>query len=372
METITECQPQSNGKDQWFRIVEGDICEAESDLVVISSAPARWEPIGAASDALRRSWGENVFDSQKAFLTFSPNSFFEIPGDQYTGGHAGISVGAATAHSGRAVELMVVRVPGAVCIADPIESMTTVIFPAVFAAVSALSEVRGRLISAISLTDLAGTRGFGIQQRLEAFLKAVSHWFSSPSAGDRVDLVLFNDGTSAYQELKAEWVKAMQIHFGWSVSTARDTLNKEEVGIVRDLLQRQMLGPDKSSPMHRALGDLYRRLDPESPRSVQEIAQAGRGLAEALSAELCEIHQLRGSANTFANLSQLEKQQGVAPWILSYLHTMRTLGNEASHVVQEGKSRRPDVLDHDDLLVLLANIRRVLDFRKKWVAQLSV
>lgn len=48
---------------------------------------------------------------------------------------------------------------------------------------------------------------------------------------------------------------------------------------------------------------------------------------------------------------------------------MRTLGNEASHVVKAdgGWERYPASLENDDLLVLLAHIRRVMDFRTRWL-----
>lgn len=51
----------------------------------------------------------------------------------------------------------------------------------------------------------------------------------------------------------------------------------------------------------------------------------------------------------------------MSDWVRSYLHTLRVLGNEAVHL-RDKRDRLPRDLEPEDVLVLLANILRVLDF----------
>ncbi len=72
-------------------------------------------------------------------------------------------------------------------------------------------------------------------------------------------------------------------------------------------------------------------------------------------------------AETDSAVDQLSARKShVARWIVSYLHTLRTLGNEASHAVQERGERFPNRLEADGLIVLLSQVRRVLDLPLRW------
>jgi len=53
--------------------------------------------------------------------------------------------------------------------------------------------------------------------------------------------------------------------------------------------------------------------------------------------------------------------RGVAPWVISYLHTLRVIGNEVVHIRDHG-SRMPGALDDYDIAMCLLSIQRVVQF----------
>jgi hypothetical protein len=57
----------------------------------------------------------------------------------------------------------------------------------------------------------------------------------------------------------------------------------------------------------------------------------------------------------------LEESKLLSPWITSYLHVIRQLGNEAAHYKIEA-CRRPEKPVGKDLIVIHATLNRVLSF----------
>ena len=381
MTTLTECRVDNLPGDRWFTIKEGDICDSDADVLIISAAAETGG--GAAVSAVHRRFGGGVLDSQRYLVRFGQKEYFGLgdfsgPLSEAFGGaemaseDAGITGGFVDGELNRGRCLVVLRMPGANWLRDPAKAYSGAL-GAVFGSLGLLSADTARRFSTVAFTDLAGRRGYSVHQRLEAILAAVTHWFSGPAAGQRVELILFNDGSPSYAKRREEWISAMRQRFGWTPTAVHRKEIRIQIVELRAIVGVQQEGRH-GSETRRALHDLFIRLDPEHPRSVQEIAQAGRSLAEALSAELCRAHGLKVDSNSFGNIDRLEKCGGAGPriakWILSYLHTMRTLGNEASHVVRQGdgEERYPSDLGEDDLQVLLTHIRRVLHFRTRWLA----
>lgn len=87
-----------------------------------------------------------------------------------------------------------------------------------------------------------------------------------------------------------------------------------------------------------------------------------RAVAEALAARLAILFEAKqGDANLFAYTTRLEETKRVSPWITSYLHVLRQLGNEAAHF-KATVVRRPERPVGRDLVVIHAALNRVLSF----------
>jgi hypothetical protein len=87
-----------------------------------------------------------------------------------------------------------------------------------------------------------------------------------------------------------------------------------------------------------------------------------RSLAEALAAELLIMFKLKSdSANLIAYVQRLEESKKISPWITSYFHILRLLGNEAAHYKLDFV-RRPERPVGKDLIVIHGALNRILSF----------
>jgi len=86
------------------------------------------------------------------------------------------------------------------------------------------------------------------------------------------------------------------------------------------------------------------------------------GLMARRVAEMVADSRYSGSSgdDLYRKIENLAKA-GVAPWLISYLHTLRVIGNEVIHI-RERRNRQPPMLSQDDVTVCLFCIQRVAQF----------
>jgi hypothetical protein len=97
------------------------------------------------------------------------------------------------------------------------------------------------------------------------------------------------------------------------------------------------------------------------PSLAADLIQS-RTLVEGISHELCIRYNLNAqSGNLFAYIQRLEESKIISPWVTSYFHVIRQLGNEAAHY-KEKKERRPEMPVGKDLIVIHAALNRILSF----------
>ncbi len=103
--------------------------------------------------------------------------------------------------------------------------------------------------------------------------------------------------------------------------------------------------------------EMKRILRDEKARSF-EVGMLARRLVEIVVDDL-----LQGRKTLPELASKIEKtvDVGVAPWIRSYMHLLRVLGNESAHE-KLSDTRRPLYVAEDDLTVCLLCMQRVLRF----------
>ncbi len=389
---IITCQPDDLHPERVFRVMSGSIADSTSDLVVVSAhangaLPAsfpersrRWG--GAALAGVVAACGESAVTHLKRYVRFEGGGGYSLGpvADERCAEWGGVWAApmrsdATDTDLGR--WLVVVRVPSV--LDDDAAALRTVL-AAVFGVTAAIAANRGAPFRSVALSNLFAERPFDPAVRVAALLRQVRSWYGGGMAADAVDVVLYDRDPEALAEMSEAWAAGVRDVLGWSPvahDPATDALRRE----VRDRVSDHLRAGAEIPVMHPMLEELHLVLDPERPRSLQEIARAGRSLAEAFSAELCHAYALPYKPQAFANLEalsrladhdsavdQVARKAHVARWIVSYLHTLRTLGNEASHVVQEREGRFPHRLESDDLIVLLSHIRRVLDFRLRWRA----
>jgi hypothetical protein len=89
---------------------------------------------------------------------------------------------------------------------------------------------------------------------------------------------------------------------------------------------------------------------------------AGIGLmARRLAETVADTRYLGGSGDDLHKKIENLAKTGVAPWLVSYLHTLRVIGNEVVHIRERG-NRLPSALNEDDVTVCLFCVQRVAQF----------
>jgi hypothetical protein len=111
---------------------------------------------------------------------------------------------------------------------------------------------------------------------------------------------------------------------------------------------------------HKLKNELRLALLSEESRSY-DVGRAGRLLVEHVAAMILPKQQK--SLDLYKQIDQLAQRQ-VSPWVISYMHLLRTFGNEAVHHMSG--DRRPPAMSEGDLLVCYLAIDRVLAFWADW------
>lgn len=91
-------------------------------------------------------------------------------------------------------------------------------------------------------------------------------------------------------------------------------------------------------------------------------ALQARKLTEALTLELTGKYETKSDTATLdAYIKRLEATKRISPWMTSYMHLVRVLGNEAAHYNKE-EQKRPERPAGKDLTVIHAALGRILSF----------
>ncbi len=109
-------------------------------------------------------------------------------------------------------------------------------------------------------------------------------------------------------------------------------------------------------PTPPLIADLRRVLIEQDSRSF-EVGVVGRRLAELVVSDLLGKEHTPNLGKSMKSLPTL----GVAAWVVSYLHVLRTLGNESAHEGAKG-DRIPSNVSEDDITLILVCVQRILDF----------
>jgi hypothetical protein len=110
-----------------------------------------------------------------------------------------------------------------------------------------------------------------------------------------------------------------------------------------------------NTPQDALADDWLRILHQKDPASF-ELRVLARKLTERIAHDLAA----KPDDNLMKNIDQLGAK-GVAQWMRSYMHVLRTLGNEAAHADADA-DQRPTRVDRNDLIIALFCARRLLAF----------
>jgi hypothetical protein len=158
-----------------------------------------------------------------------------------------------------------------------------------------------------------------------------------------------------YNDEIPQWNEAMNNALG------RASINKDHliIEICKDL--SNIIDKHLDSALSDALKPLKNYLHQSAEIGIESIFIQGRKLVELMVSDLAKKNNLKIGGELMSNIEKFREMK-MAPWLLSYMHTLRVFGNEGVHVRLDGKTYTPNNLSKSDLINGLAAIRALLIF----------
>ena len=340
-ETINSVSVETPQGYKTFSLVHGDITQLPADLLVLSAyGNASYAPEGQIVEALRQQY-EIVVTAEPRWLNFS--------GQCWTSFQEQIK-------SAPFSSILTVFMPQLAWNDNPRSLFEEAVF-GVFASLAAL-EYKGRSFPCVSLPVLYGHRvltehALGDEyysQIIEILIRQGLHWLRKSDHTHTIQFVVYEK-----QQLPA-WDAAMNTIMGRSLiaggtDAVLTSLCQEIVHIIRSQPDVRLAG---------ATGPLADALLRTNLLSIENICVWGRKLVEAMLAVLLPNLGIKPDRELASNIEALGRSKSVAPWITSYMHSLRIFGNESVHARSDAPGYHPARLDHGDLVSALSAIRSLL------------
>jgi hypothetical protein len=190
--------------------------------------------------------------------------------------------------------------------------------------------------------------------RVKVFTEVLSNWLSFSSSFDKA-LIACGEGLHSHL-LERAWDE--------QVDESKEDLNEYKEAINLRSKNRQLLQLIKQKQLSKSFEyvvDSAIQTYNIEPSLSADLIQT-RTLVETITKYLCEKNNLKSKeANLMAYILRLEESKIISPWITSYCHIIRLLGNEAAHTRSE-TLRRPERPIGKDLVVIHAALYRILSF----------
>ena len=341
-ETINSVSVETAQSYKAFNLIHGDITRISTDLIVLSAyGSANSAPEGQVVQALLRQGV--VVATEPRWLNFSERCWTCF---QERGADAGASA------------LLTVFIPHLAFYEDPLPIFEQAV-RGVFASLAAL-EYTGLSFRRVSLPVLYGqrilrehSRGDELYPRLTDILIQESvRWLRKSDQTHTVQFVVFEEAQVS------EWDVAINRTLGRSlISAGSDAVLKSLCQEIVDAIRSQ---PDRR--LAGATAPLAAALSGKDPLVVESVCVWARKLVEAMLMVLLPNQKIMPGPDLASNIDHLGTSKAVAPWIVSYMHSLRIFGNESVHVRGEAPGYHPARLDKSDLVSALSAVRSLLAF----------
>jgi hypothetical protein len=352
-----------------FYLMCGDICDQPADLLVFSTHTGKSLPTGGVLTALRNKYGWLDLDSKKAILDLSDGSYFDLgaahPKDPNYRVPSGTWLLEPTAGMPYK-EILLVFLPAPHYFPSLDEALKSYrrAVECVFSSIAAL-EFQGKQYNSLSFSLLGGARSYPRLESMSSLISNAVRWLNYSKHTYKVFFTVYEESEVS------GWSEAMNRSLGRTFSDGSyETSIKELRGSLKERIgvaESEFVDAGLKTILH----EIAEGLGGKSELSIQQFGMLGRKLAESVSSLLCADLGIKPSTNTFSNIERIAECKQVSKWIHSYLHNLRVLGNEAVHIIDR-EERVPEALSSGDLLVILSNVLRVIDFYSLWLKRRGV
>jgi Domain of unknown function (DUF4145) len=192
--------------------------------------------------------------------------------------------------------------------------------------------------------------GAEYQMLTRELLQFAANWLKQSAAATEITFcVYFGNQLEMWAE---EFDRALGRN---TVSAGEDLILK----ILRDeVIQLSLRVPD--SALKSEVEDLRQQLKADTLR-IAPVVTLGRRIVERMCEEHYSINNKKRPFELWKAIEGLASFN-ISPWLRTYLHTLRVLGNEGVHVRDDQQPWIPNQLDRDDLVTGLSAIRTVLAY----------
>ena len=340
-ETINSVSVETSQGYKTFNLVHGDITVVSTDLLVLSTHgnPAM-APTGQVLNALWDRHGVTI-DPNCHWLDFAEGRWtcFQRQPEPSTFS-----------------AILTVRIPSLQRQQEPLPFFDEAV-RGVFASIAAL-EYMGHSFPIVSLSVLYGQRlimehdhGEELYPTVaESLIRHALHWLKKSDQTHTVQFVVFEE------EQMAAWDEAMNKTMGRSlISAGSDTVL---VSLCQEIIDAIRSRPD--GRLAGAVVPLADALAHQDRLSIENVCVWGRKLVETMLVVLLPILQIKPGRDLASNIEALGKSKAVAPWIVSYMHSLRIFGNESVHAKSDTPGYHPTRLEKGDLVSALSAVRSLL------------
>lgn len=107
---------------------------------------------------------------------------------------------------------------------------------------------------------------------------------------------------------------------------------------------------------------LYSAISNKEGLNIELVCTFSRTLCELIVTGVSKQHNVKVSGDLLSSIERLRTEGIVSPWISSYMHGIRVLGNKSVHPPKSPPKFKPNKLEIGDLASALMGIRSLLEF----------
>jgi len=221
-----------------------------------------------------------------------------------------------------------------------------------------LSDLGNNLIDKVLISNLSEEEFLAddvYKLRIRIFTHVLSEWLLKTDFFYKV-IISYGEG-----------VRMDLIERAWDIQALESKDDLAEFGeaiLLRNknavLIQQLLVNTNKKSLQNIFEPSIKTFSNPSLSLSADLIQS--RALIEGIALELCNKYGLNiKGGSLFSYIQKIEESKKISPWVTSYLHVIRQLGNEGAHYKSD-TIRRPEMPVGKDLIVIHAALNRILSF----------
>ncbi len=328
-----------------FKIYEGDIFQQTSDLLILSTHSSRRNaPTGWILSGLQERLGRELNLSNTHILSWKGISvhFEELKDFQFKG-------------------VLTLRIPK-----PNIEDLQSEnpsyeeVINVLTAALTILKnlgisfgEVSSPLIAGQRIAEILPSNDTSYKKALEILIERSAKWLSTSRACSSLNLFIFEP-----EKLELVSNALNTIH---KKHKLRGDFTGEIIASLISQVNNQITVLESSfsnSLLRRELRELKQFLS-DDPIRVQPVNVGSRALVESMAKNLCEAFGIRTEDKRLEALIEKLKSK-LSPWIISYMTSIRLIGNSSVHSAEHHRNRVPHNVEKGDLLAVLGALTNLL------------